>query len=115
MSAHELEEEVARGAAAAFTRVRVGDTKGRTGVLVYVSLFERRVVVMLDSGARAAAGEALAAELCAKATKGLAAGGRAEVLVGLIDAAAEALAAKLPPVDGDTNELADRVVLLHPR
>jgi len=46
--AREIEEEVARAAAHVFGLSSVGMTSGQTGVLVYVSLFERRVVIIAD-------------------------------------------------------------------
>lgn len=107
--------EVERGAAAAFTRLQLTHTRRRTGVMVYVSLFERRVVVLLDEGARAVAPEGLADRLCQQAIDGLRAGKRAEVLVSLIEATADAFAEALPADPSGANELRDGVVLLHPR
>jgi len=43
-----MEQEVQRAAWEAFTRFRVGRTAGGTGVLLYVSLFERMVCVLGD-------------------------------------------------------------------
>ncbi len=115
VSKREMSDEVERGAASAFTRSRVGTTAMRTGVLVYVSLFERRVVVLVDEAVRVAAGHDFAQGLCAEAAAGLARGGRGDVLAGLVDAVADRLASKLPPVERDTDELPDHVVVLHPR
>lgn len=115
VGAGEMDDEVDRAAAAAFTRCRVGTTASRTGLLVYVSLFERRVVVLLDEAVRKAAGADLASRLCDQAVQGLGAGRTHEVLVELIDAAAEQLKDKLPPREDDVDELANRVVVLHPR
>jgi putative membrane protein len=50
VSSREMEEEVARAAQAAFAGSRVRKTAGATGVLLYVSLHERRVVVLPDDG-----------------------------------------------------------------
>jgi putative membrane protein len=111
----EMVEETERAAAAVFARSRVGATSRRTGVLVYVSLFERRVVVLLDDAARAAASEGFAERLCAQAVAGLARGGRGDVLASLVDAVADELASKLAPVPRDADELPNRVIVLHPR
>ncbi|MCC6332712.1 MAG: hypothetical protein IT380_01840 [Myxococcales bacterium] len=115
VSAREQEEEVRRAAWAAFSGSRVGSTAGRTGVLVYVSLFEHRVVVLLDSGVRAVVEEGFAQQLVDKAVAGLKAGRRAEVLAELVDQVGEALAAKLPPAAKTANELPNHVIALHPR
>lgn len=112
VSRTELDEEVEAGADRAWVRSRVGSTKARTGVLVYVSLFERRVVVRLDEAVK---DPAFAAALCEKAVAGLKAGKREAVLVELIDATADALAGKLPPAAQRSDELPNHLVTLHPR
>jgi putative membrane protein len=45
-----LEENVSRGARAAFFDLGISRTSGRHGLLVYVSMFERRCVVLADIG-----------------------------------------------------------------
>jgi len=47
---HVLEARVRRRAAAAFLEQEVFLTENRTGILLFVSLFERRVVLLADSG-----------------------------------------------------------------
>ena len=115
VSTNEMDDEVRRASEAAFTRANVGSTSGRTGVLVYVSLFEHRVVVLLDSGVREAMPADFAKTLVDRAVAGLKAGRRAEVLAELVDVVGEALAAKLPVKEGDTDELPNHVIALHPR
>jgi putative membrane protein len=48
--AESMELRTRRRAAAAFVEQAVFETAGRTGILLFVSLFERRVVVLADSG-----------------------------------------------------------------
>jgi putative membrane protein len=47
---HVLEARVRRRAAVAFLEQEVFHTANRTGILLFVSLFERRVVLLADSG-----------------------------------------------------------------
>jgi putative membrane protein len=47
---HVLEARVRRRAATAFVDQEVFHTENRTGILLFVSLFERRVVLLADSG-----------------------------------------------------------------
>jgi putative membrane protein len=115
VSKAEMEEEVRRGAAAAFTASRVGATADRVGVLVYVSLFEHRVVVQLDSGVQAHVPADFAAQLVDRAVSGLKSGTGAAALAELVDLLATTLADKLPVKPGDTNELPNHVIALHPR
>ncbi|NDE17305.1 hypothetical protein EBZ80_20480 [bacterium] len=46
---HERDRAVDNAAAAEFLRARISNTKAATGVLIYVSLMEQRVVVLGDS------------------------------------------------------------------
>ncbi|MEW5740568.1 MAG: hypothetical protein AB1938_16690 [Myxococcota bacterium] len=115
VSRREQDEEVQRAAAAAFTASRAGATAGRTGVLIYVSLFEHRVVVLLDSGVKAVVDEGFAQQLVTRAVEGLKAGKRAEVLVELVTQVGETLGAKLPPGAKNADELPNHVIALHPR
>ena len=115
VSKAELEEEVRRGASAAFTASRVGATAGRVGVLVYVSLFEHRVVVLLDSGVQALVPADFAAKLVDRAVAGLKAGKRTEALAELIDLLGQTLADKLPASPDNPDELPNHVIALHPR
>ncbi len=56
--ASRMEAAVDRAAKACFVDKRVTFTRGRTGVLVYVSLFERRIALVADAGVdRAVAAE----------------------------------------------------------
>jgi putative membrane protein len=57
--AEQLDARTRQRAAAAFVEQEVFATAGRTGILIFLSLFERRVVVLADSGihARVADGE----------------------------------------------------------
>lgn len=102
-------ENVRTAARAAFVDDGVSRTRGRTGILVYVSVFERRVELVHDIGVdEAALGEAYTA--ARRALEGT----LAESLeVGIFEDALRRLgpplAAALPRADDDVNELADGV------
>jgi putative membrane protein len=115
VSSEQSSAEVTRAAAALFTRLQVDGTAARAGVLVYLSLAEHKVVVVMDRGARDAAPDDFAADLCEKAVIGLREGRGADVLVEVAEALADQLEEALPAPDDDVDELADRVVVLHPR
>lgn len=104
-----LDDAVECAARAAFVEQGVFRTQGRTGILVYISLFERRVALVGDVAIEEAnLGEALAnaktnfqAALVAK-----------DSLVATTDALrklGEALSEALPRSNDDVNELADEV------
>ena len=53
--ARSLERNAERAAKEAFSALGIGKTRGRTGLLVYVALFERTAILVPDSGIPAAA------------------------------------------------------------
>jgi putative membrane protein len=97
-----------RGAFTAFVELGIGKTKQRTGILVFVSLFERTAVVVADEGIPSAllaeAYDARVAELARSA----AALNFAGFLAALADFGA-LLAGVLPRRPDDVNELTDEV------
>lgn len=94
-----------------FTGLGLHRTAAESGVLVFVSLFERRVIVLGDRGIDAKVG----AEHWKKVDEAVLAGVRAGSLRGgLVEGirlAGEVLAEHFPSPDGGRNELPDRVVV----
>jgi putative membrane protein len=104
----ELEREVRQRALQAFVEHEVFDTRERTGVLIFLSLFERRVVVLGDAGinARVEPGEwdAIVAGIVA----GIKAGRPGQALVEAIGACGALLQRQgVERRTDDTNELTD--------
>jgi putative membrane protein len=103
-----LDESAERSARVAFTELGIEKTRGRTGLLVYVALFERRVVLVPDRGVPEAA--------VANALAGIRTALREAVGHRDLDAFLTALArlgpvgaGVLPRQAGDENELCDHV------
>ena len=97
-------------ARAAFHDHGIADTRGRTGILVYVSRLERKAEVLADRGVREAV-EAQAWETAALAIRS-AAGRRAPDAAALATAIAslgDLLQPVLPRSGDDVNELADEI------
>ena len=94
-----------------FTNLGLQRTAAETGVLIFVSLLERRVIVLGDRGIDAKVG----AEHWKKVDEAVLAGIRAGSLrAGLVDGitlAGGVLAGHFPSHDGGRNELPDRVVV----
>jgi putative membrane protein len=86
-------------------------TQAATGVLIFVSLLERRVVVMADSGINARVEEDFWNETAAVILKGIAKGSLRDGLVAGIDLAGEKLSECFPWVRGDRNEIPDRIII----
>ncbi|MBI1944149.1 MAG: hypothetical protein HYS27_00565 [Deltaproteobacteria bacterium] len=102
----EVEAEVLESAKAAFFDHGVHRTADRAGVLVYLSLLERRVVVLADSGVHAVVGEqgwqAHVAAIVASMREG-----HPEALAGVVAAVGAVLVEHFPARPGDVNELPD--------
>lgn len=102
-------EAVGLAARAAFLDQGIDRTTGRTGVLVYVSLLERRVELVADRGVPRgdiAEWEPCFAELQACLDRGAAPG----VFAAALDKLGDPLGRVLPRSEDDVNELPDEVV-----
>lgn len=89
----------------------LSETRERTGVLIFVSLFERRVIVLGDKGIHERVGEAHWARTRDLVLDGVAHGRLCEGLVGAVEECGRVLAQHFPAGADDTNELEDRLVV----
>ncbi len=108
----EMREEVERGAREAFQRRRIRSTAGGTGVLIYVSLYERMVRVLGDDAVAARLSPEDWQGVCDLVVQGMKNRRAAEGLEEGIRKAGELLARDFPIQPGDVNELANKLVLL---
>ncbi len=104
--------EVAERAAQLFFDQRVRHTDAATGVLVYLSLFERRAVILADDQAFEALGQDILDQECRQLTADARRGDLTGALCAAIGRLGDLLARKLPRGAGDRNELADVLVEL---
>jgi putative membrane protein len=106
---HLLEENVKRAARAEFFDAHISETRGRTGILVYVSQTERAAEVLADSGVRNAV-DVAAWETCVRRIRDVAASSRDGVaLAHAIAELSELLGTCLPRAHDDVDELANAV------
>lgn len=104
-----MEESVLCAARAAFVERGVSRTRGRTGLLIYVSVFEQKVELVGDVGLDFdALGDTFAAARRRIEESVEKTGGLPAFLVGLGELG-EALGRSLPRAEDDENELADEV------
>lgn len=103
-----LEARVEQAAGREFLRHEVFRTRDRTGVLIYVSLFERRVAVLADEGVYRAVPRERWRELAESVAAGMKTRGAESVLLEAV-ASAGALVRELGPRRraDDVNELSD--------
>ncbi|UQA56564.1 hypothetical protein [Polyangium aurulentum] len=104
-----LDESVRRAARAAFVDLGVSRTQGRTGLLVYVSTFERRVEIVADCGVDLAALGADFEASRARLERAVAREVDFERFLEALGALGEALGKALPRAANDVNELSDEV------
>jgi putative membrane protein len=101
-----MAESVRTAARAAFVDLGVARTRDRTGILVFVSMFERRVEIVADAGVD----EAALGDAYREAQGKLAASLRRadmDAFLAALAALGPPLAAALPRAADDVNELAD--------
>ena len=108
----QMRDEVAARAREVFFDGRVHHTAGATGLLIYVSLFERTAAVIADKTVLEKLGQEALDELCAGLTASLRSGDITKALCAAVKDAGERLGPVLPREEGDVNELADALVLI---
>jgi putative membrane protein len=108
----EMEAEVERAARAAFQELRVRGTAGGTGVLIYLSLFERMVHVLGDEAISAQVEQERWQEVCDTVVAGVKNRRPAQGLGEGILSCGELLAEHFPVEPGDRDELANALHIL---
>ena len=104
-----IDERVGRRAAELFLQEEVFATRDRTGILLFVSLFEHRVVVLADAGIRAAVPEAAWEGLVEALTASVRDGDAGRGLVSAVEGCGRILHEhRLQAELGGPNELEDR-------
>lgn len=105
-----LSARVHAAALAQFEALGLTATRDRTGILLYVSLADRRAEVLADIGIYAKAEPKVWDEVVALLVAGLKAGDPAAGFVSAIERTGQILAACLPPREHDVNELPDGLI-----
>jgi putative membrane protein len=105
-----LERQVRYRALAAFYEKGLYRTRDESGVLFFISLFERKVWVLADRGIHARIRPETLQSFAGDIALGMKSGNAAEVLCRQIRAAGEMLASHFPRQPGDVNELPDDVI-----
>jgi putative membrane protein len=106
----QMDEQVEWRAAAAFVEAEVFNTRDRTGVLLFVSLFEHRVLVLADSGIHSQVAQGAWDSIAGNLALGLKAGRAVPALLEAIEAVGALLEDRgVERRPDDTNELPDGV------
>jgi putative membrane protein len=86
-------------------------TEAATGVLIFVSLLEHRVIVMADEGIDSKVGDDFWDQADLAILQGIRKGSLRDGLVAAIDLTGDSLAQHFPWAEGDRNEIPDRLII----
>ncbi|HSA34458.1 MAG TPA: TPM domain-containing protein, partial [bacterium] len=105
-----MEEEVRETASAAFFAHGLHKTRDESGILLYISVFERRVWILADRGINTNLPDGTWDEIVADLTRGIKQKKRGEAICAAIRRIGELLVAHCPAYREHANELPDLVV-----
>jgi len=115
VSQNQMAEEVRRSVHQVFCLKGVGGTRHRGGVLIYLSLFERRLEVLSDQALAEKLSQADLEAIRDAVLEQIRAGQFAGGLLAGLDSAEERLARMLPATEAASESLSNELILFHPR
>jgi putative membrane protein len=110
--ARELEEECLRGAQAAFMSSKVRKTAAGTGLMIYISFYEHRVVALPDDTIAEKLPPETWQEVCDLIVAGMKSGSPVKALEDAVIRAGDILGDILPREEDDEDELSNELILL---
>ncbi len=110
ISDKEIDEEVEEAAITSFFREGLYRTRDETGILIFISVFERRVWVLADRGINAKVKEGEWDNIVQMITEGIKNNNQAEAICKAIGEAGRILKEHFPKKADDTNELKNLIV-----
>ncbi len=106
----EITEEVEEAALTAFYRHRLAETRDRTGILLFVSVYERRAVVLADKGINLKVSQDHWRQVVDLIVQGIRDGRPAEGLCEAVTRCGQIVSAQFPIRAGDKDELRNLIV-----
>jgi putative membrane protein len=110
LSKREMREEVAEAAFTAFHAHGLHDTRDKTGIILYVSVFERSVQILADKGINDLVNPLAWEEVVGMVTDGIRAGNPGQALCAGVTRCGEMLSERFPIKDDDTDELPNLII-----
>jgi len=110
ISKREMREEVEEAAVTAFYLHGLHRTRDLTGVIIYVSVYERSVQVLADKGINDKVDPAVWGEVVAMITQGIKAGTPGEALCAGVKRCGELITEHFPIKHDDTDELPNLII-----
>jgi len=109
-TATEMQEEVYQRALEVFYENKVSMTRDRTGIMIFISLLERKVEVLADCGINEKVDKNYWNELVQDLAMDISKGNRVEGLIKAIEKCGKSLADFFPIKEDDTNEISDQLI-----
>ncbi len=106
----EMREKVEEGAMTAFHVHGLHNTRDKTGILIYISVHEKMVHILADSGIDQKVQAGTWDEVVTSLSKGIREGKQAQAICEAIRHCGELLTEKFPVKTDDTNELPDLII-----
>lgn len=110
ISKREMREEVEEAAFTAFYRHGLHHTRDLTGILIYVSVYERQVQVLADKGINDKVDPSVWQEVVTMVTDGIKAGNPGEALCKGVTRCGELVETNFPIKADDTDELPNLII-----
>ena len=106
----EIAEEVEEAALTSFYRRGLGDTRDKTGILIFISVFERQVHVLADQGINERVEKGVWQEVVDTIVQGIKSRRQAEAVCAAVLRCGELLQEHFPIKPDDTDELENLIV-----
>jgi putative membrane protein len=106
----EINEEVYQRSLEIFYENKVSITRDRTGIMIYVSLLERKVEVLADCGINEKVDKDYWSELVKSLSTDISNGHMIDGIIKSINTCGEKLIESFPIKDDDTNEIVDELI-----
>ncbi len=110
VTASDMKEEVGEAAINSFYHKDINQTVDHTGILIYISLFERNVRVIADKGINAKVEKQVWQEVVDTIVRGIKSKGHGAAIAAAVDRCAEILAGHFPLKPDDRNELGNSII-----
>ncbi|MFW5808105.1 MAG: TPM domain-containing protein [Spirochaetota bacterium] len=110
ISSEEIDAEVREAAITAFYRHGLYRTRDETGVLIYISIFERRVCVLADRGIDSVVDASAWQGVVDTIVAGIKSGNHARALAEAVGMVGDLLREKFPAKKDDTDELHNLII-----
>ncbi len=107
----DMKEEVEEAAIHSFYQRNINLTVDHTGILIYISLFERKVRVVADQGINEKVPQEVWQEIVSTIVGGIRGKAQVQAIGKAVDQCADILSSHFPLKQGDRNELPNEVII----